>query len=59
MSSSSVGHPGGLREAWVKGWMAELFDAVAWLHASGWAHRFVCLLRPSQNQQLTDYAYLQ
>ncbi|GAA6013807.1 hypothetical protein JCM8202_000819 [Rhodotorula sphaerocarpa] len=59
MSSSSVGHPGGLREAWVKGWMAELFDAVAWLHASGWAHRDVkphnMLLSADGHLLLTDF----
>lgn len=29
----------GLQEAWVKEWMAELVDALNWLHSSGWAHR--------------------
>ncbi|GAA5868380.1 hypothetical protein JCM3774_003273 [Rhodotorula dairenensis] len=32
---------GGLPEAWVKGWMAELVDALEWLHSNGWAHRDV------------------
>lgn len=29
----------GLREDWVRFWMAQLVEAVEWLHEKGWAHR--------------------
>ena len=37
--ASSQVSSSGLQETWVKEWMAELVDALEWLHSSGWAHR--------------------
>ena len=37
--TSSQVSASGLQEAWVREWMAELVDALEWLHSSGWAHR--------------------
>lgn len=31
----------GLEEMYVQRWMAELVEALEWLHGKGWAHRFV------------------
>ncbi|GAA5836154.1 hypothetical protein JCM9279_002211 [Rhodotorula babjevae] len=49
----------GLPEEWVRGWMAELVDAVAWLHGEGWAHRDIkpqnLLLDADGHLQLTDF----
>ncbi|BGP38654.1 hypothetical protein JCM10450v2_002604 [Rhodotorula kratochvilovae] len=53
------GQEKGLPEEWVKGWMAELVDAVDWLHGSGWAHRDIkpqnLLLDAAGHLQLTDF----
>ncbi|GAA5821321.1 hypothetical protein JCM11251_004571 [Rhodosporidiobolus azoricus] len=49
----------GLPEAWVRPWMAELVDALEWLHNQGWVHRDVkpqnLLLRADGHLLLTDY----
>ncbi|GAA5975967.1 hypothetical protein JCM10908_005341 [Rhodotorula pacifica] len=51
--------PTGLPEIWVKGWMAELLDALEWLHSKGWAHRDVkpqnSLLEADGHLLLTDF----
>ncbi|BGO90165.1 hypothetical protein NBRC10512_002558 [Rhodotorula toruloides] len=54
-----VGEERGLSEDWVRGWMAQLLDAVGWLHGKGWAHRDIkpqnLLLDASGHLQLTDF----
>ncbi|GAA5976489.1 hypothetical protein JCM5350_001708 [Sporobolomyces pararoseus] len=49
----------GLPEEWVKFWIAQLVDAVEWLHNQGWAHRDIkphnLLLLSSGHLQLTDF----
>ncbi|GAA5960999.1 hypothetical protein JCM3765_006497 [Sporobolomyces pararoseus] len=49
----------GLPEEWVNFWIAELVDAVDWLHERGWAHRDIkphnLLLLSSGHLQLTDF----
>ncbi|GAA6002178.1 hypothetical protein JCM10207_003111 [Rhodosporidiobolus poonsookiae] len=49
----------GLPEEWVRRWMAELVDAVEWLHGQGWAHRDIkpqnLLLLASGHLLLTDF----
>ncbi|GAA5823238.1 hypothetical protein JCM3770_000093 [Rhodotorula araucariae] len=53
------GEEKGLPEEWVKGWMAELVDAVEWLHGRAWAHRDIkpqnLLLDAAGHLQLTDF----
>ncbi|GAA5925501.1 hypothetical protein JCM3775_001426 [Rhodotorula graminis] len=55
----AVGQEQGLPEEWVRGWTAELVDAVAWLHDEGWAHRDIkpqnVLLDAAGHVQLTDF----
>ncbi|TKA58364.1 hypothetical protein B0A53_00103 [Rhodotorula sp. CCFEE 5036] len=57
--ASSQVSSSGLQETWVKEWMAELVDALEWLHSSGWAHRDVkpqnLLLDADGHLLLTDF----
>ncbi|GAA5855487.1 hypothetical protein JCM8547_007856 [Rhodosporidiobolus lusitaniae] len=49
----------GLPEDWVKPWLAELVDAVEWLHGEGWVHRDIkpqnMLLQADGHLLLTDF----
>ncbi|GAA6025987.1 hypothetical protein JCM11491_000590 [Sporobolomyces phaffii] len=49
----------GLPEEWVRVWIAELVDAVEWLHDHHWAHRDIkphnLLLLSTGHLQLTDF----
>ncbi|KWU42131.1 kinase-like protein [Rhodotorula sp. JG-1b] len=57
--TSSQVSASGLQEAWVREWMAELVDALEWLHSSGWAHRDIkpqnLLLDTDGHLLLTDF----
>jgi serine/threonine protein kinase len=47
----------GLEESWVRRWIADLIEVVEWLHAEGWAHRWVALSRlPAHTHSSSRYS---